>query len=123
MKLHSFDGILFMTHPHDEPLLSPGGDFKAVGDRFPFDDEGMISRRNEGIFHSGKNRLAVMMNFGNFAVYDFRRTDDITPKHLPDGLMPQAHAQDGHFSREMPDHFHGDAGLGRRAGSGRNNDG
>ncbi len=45
VELNAMDRQGFMRQSHDKAVIGPGGDLKAFGKTFPFDDEGMIARR------------------------------------------------------------------------------
>jgi hypothetical protein len=56
------------------------------------------------------------------AVHDLAGADYIAAKGLADGLMAQAHAQNRQLAGEVLDDVNRDAGFGRGARAGRNDD-
>ena len=54
-------------------------------------------------------------------MHNFLGPDDLTSESLADGLMAQAHAQDGNLSGQTADHFERNPGLIRSARARRNN--
>ncbi len=49
-----------------------------------------------------------------------RRAHHFAAEGFGDGLMPEAHTEDGQAAGEGADHVHRDAGIARRAGARRN---
>src|SRR5579863_6981235 len=52
-------------------------------------------------------------------MHQVRSAYDLAAESCADGLMSQAHAEDGYFAGEVPDEINADAGILRRAWSGR----
>src|ERR1700676_4344130 len=63
-----------------------------------------------------------MLDGAGFAVEQFWRANDFPAECRADGLMAQAHAQDGKLSCEAPDELDANAGILRRARARRNHD-
>src|SRR5260370_34732867 len=82
----------------------------------------MVARGGEGIRQVAENISAVVMDLARFAMKEFGSADDFAAERGANGLMAKAHAEDGKFSRETFDQLHGNTGLLRRAGAGRNHD-
>src|SRR5258707_15350858 len=80
----------------------------------------MVARGGERIRQLAENIFVVVMDLAGFAVKEFGSADDFTTERRANGLMAKAHAEDGKFSRETFDQLHGNTGLLRRAGAGRN---
>src|SRR5260370_33279802 len=62
------------------------------------------------------------MDLSCLAVEEFRGTNDLAAKCGPNGLMAKAHTQNWKFSGQALDQLDGNAGLLRRAWTGRNHD-
>lgn len=62
MELHTVHGILLVGEAHDFAFFGPGGDLKAIGQSFAFDDQRVIARGLKGIAQSTKNTGAIMVN-------------------------------------------------------------
>ena len=58
--------------------------------------------------------LALMVELIGLAVHDTGGAHDLAAEGLADGLMAEAHAEDGQATGEMADHVQGDPGLVRR---------
>jgi hypothetical protein len=114
--------VAAVAETHDDAVVGFGGDGEFAGQRFFFDDEGMVTRGGEGIGKLAKNIFVVVMNLAGFAVKKFWGADDFSAKGNADGLVAQANAQDGKFSGEAFDEFNGDAGFLRSAGTWGNDD-
>src|SRR6266851_7094686 len=82
----------------------------------------MIARGGEGIRQVAENISAVVMDLARFAVKEFRSADDFAAERGANGLVAEAHTEDGEFSGQALDEFHGNAGLLRRARAGGNHD-
>src|SRR5712664_492169 len=82
----------------------------------------MIARGGEGIRQAAENVLTVVMDLARFAMEEFRSADNFTAERSANGLMAEAHTENGKFSGEALDKLHGNAGLLRRARTGRNYD-
>src|SRR5260370_11479817 len=62
------------------------------------------------------------MDLARFAVKKFRSAEDFAAEGGANGLVAEAHAEDGKFSGQALDEFHGNAGLLRRARAWGNHD-
>src|SRR6185503_3863971 len=82
----------------------------------------MIPSGEKLVFHSRKNRLAVMTDLRSFAMHQFRRADHASAKCLSDRLVTQTHAQQRYLSREPFDYVESDSSVVRRPGSRRDDD-
>ncbi len=62
------------------------------------------------------------MDLARLTVEEIRSADDLAAERGADGLMAEAHTEDGKFSGEALDQFYGNACLLRSARTGRNHD-
>src|SRR2546421_65953 len=82
----------------------------------------MVARGGEGIRQLAENILAIVMDLTRFAVKESGGADDFAAERSANGLMAEAHTENGEFSGEALDQLHGDACLLGRARSRRNYD-
>ena len=126
MELHAFDGMMAMPQAHDGAgavfLGGPGADFEFGWQIFFFDDERVITRGRHRHGKSLKHCPVVMHHRAGFAVHEMSGTNHAAAEGFADGLMSQANAEDGNFSREVADEGDADSGLVRRAGARRDDD-
>src|SRR5712692_5077455 len=108
-----------MAESHDGAVGGFCGDFELFGQALAFDDERMVTRRGEALGEVPEDRLPVVDDFAGLAMKEFRRAHDFSAKGGANGLVPQAHAEDGDFSGKPLDYLHGDARLLRGAGTRR----
>src|SRR5215468_6375959 len=66
--------------------------------------------------------LALMRDLAQLAVHGRGAADDRAAEGLPDGLMPEADAEHGNPAGGLLDEIEADAGLVRRARTGREDD-
>jgi hypothetical protein len=64
-----------------------------------------------------------MLHLGKLAMDRYRRAHDVAAESLADGLMAKADAKDRDGGRGLVDQLEANAGIVRRAGSGREHDG
>ncbi len=95
---------------------------RSAGKRFFLDDQRVIARGHKILRQFLEYRFVVVMDAAGLAVHDFRRANHFPSKRVSDGLVPQAHAQDGNLPREAPDHVDANARIFRRARPRRNHD-
>src|SRR6185369_5149100 len=122
MKLHTLDFQLAMSQPHDDVIRSTRRDFKTRRQRFPLDNERMITARQKAVINSSKDRLPVMMNWRRLPMHQLRRTNHFTAKRLPDCLMTQTHTKKRNLSGKSRDDVERNTSIVRRARTGRNHD-
>src|SRR5260370_30388448 len=82
----------------------------------------MVARGGEGVRQLAKNILAVVMDLTRFTVEKFRSANDLAAESGADGLMAEAHTEDGKFTGKPLDEFHADSSFQRRAKTERNYD-
>ena len=126
MKLHSLDRKLPVAQAHDGAgsifLRSPGADFQFRRQIFLFHDERVIARGRHGHGQAVKDAFVVVRDGAGLAVHQVRSAHHIAAKSRADGLMSQADAENRHFAGEVPDQIDADAGILRRARTGRDHD-
>src|SRR6266851_10020729 len=79
----------------------------------------MVTSGGEGIRKLAEDIFVVVMNLACLAVEKLRSADDFATERSADGLMAKANTQDGKFSSETLDQFHGNARFLRSARAGR----
>src|ERR1700674_1566747 len=82
----------------------------------------MIARRLERPIDAAEHRAAAVTDFAELAVHQPRCPDDVAAIGLTDRLMAEADAEDRDFWPGAFDERQADAGLLRRARSGRDDD-
>src|SRR3984957_8109956 len=70
--------------------------------------------------HAAEQPAAVMQHGGHLAVHQARGAHDFPAEHFHQGLVAETYAEDRNAPGERLDHAHRNAGVARRAGSGRN---
>ncbi len=80
----------------------------------------MVAGGLEWVGQAGEDALVIMEYARGSSVHDFLGTDDLASERLADGLVAQAHTQDGNLARQTADHIERNPGLIRSARSGRN---
>ncbi len=122
MELHALHGQGAVAQPHDFAVVGPGRHFKAGGQGFAAHGKRMVAGGPKRIGQAAKHPGVVVMHLRNLAVHQLLGMHHFAAKSLADGLMPEAHAQDGVASCKGLDERHRDAGLLRATGPGRNDD-
>ena len=115
MKLHALDVELAVAQAHDLALGGPRADLEARRERRALDDERVVARRLEGAGEPREEAAAVVQDGRGLAVHQAPGADDAAAEGLPDGLVPEAHAEDGQLAAERCDSRERDARLVRRA--------
>src|SRR5437588_4939478 len=122
MKLHALDLHASVSEAHDEAVGRRGRDFEAVGQSVALDDERVVAARREAIFESLEDGLAVVTDFRGLAVDGRGAAHDSTAEDLSDGLMAEAHAEDGHVPGQRAYQLQRHARLVRRPRPRRDDD-
>src|SRR5579862_9490768 len=105
MKLNAPNGKLLVLHAHDFALIGLGCDFQAVGQGISADDQRMIARRGEWIWHAFKKVLAVMLYRRSFAMHHPVVHHNISTENMANALVAQADAQRRNTGAERSDDF------------------
>ena len=122
VELDAVDGQFAVGEAHDFAFGGFGGDFEAGREGFAFDDEGVVAGGFEGARQAGEDILAGVEDGGGLSVHEARGANDVAPVNLTDALVAEAHAEDGNFPAEMPNHIATDTGIGRSAWPGGDDD-
>ena len=109
-----------MPQTHDHAAVRPGRDLEALGDALRRDHQRVVPGGGERIGEAGEERPAVVTDLGRLAVHELRGAHDLPAEALGEGLVAQAHPEDGH--RGAADELDADAGLVRRARAGGDHD-
>ena len=118
MELQAECRVLAVLQCHDLALRAPGIDAQrpVLAD---VDDQGMISPRLERRGQPSKQARTVMLDPGGTAMHGSAGVDGPPAERLADALMPEADAEKRETARIALDEVERDAGLARRAGTGR----
>jgi len=127
VELDAFNGQGAMAQAHDDGSIAvvrggAGGDDEVGGQGLLGDDQRVVAGAGEGRFQALEDALAVMIDRAGLAVHQVRGADHLAAEGLADGLMAEADAEDGDFAGHVTDERHQNAGLARRAGTGREQD-
>jgi len=108
MKLNALDLHLPVAEAHDKSVGRGGGDFEAGGQALALHDQRMVTSGLERIGQAFEDGPAVVMDLAGLAMHQFRRPDDLAAESLPDGLVAEAHSQDGYTSGQLFNHLKAD---------------
>src|SRR5215831_13396377 len=122
MKLHALHGEAPVAEPHDLAVLRARGDLQLSGEALFQDHEGVIAGRLEVLRQRGEDTVAVVTDVRRLAVHLLLRSRHRAPEGLADGLVTEAHAENGDAGVEATDEVEGDAGVVRRAWPRRDHD-
>jgi len=107
VKLDAVDAVLAMPETHDfagVPVpLSPGSDFKAVGQRLFRSDQAVIPGGLAGRLDARKDSAAVVQDGRDLAVHQSFVADHLRSVDFGDALMPEADSQDRNLWTEFFD--------------------
>ena len=62
MELHAPDREIAVRHPHDLPLVGPGGDVEIRGQALPFDEERVVAGGGERVGQPAEEPLPVVVH-------------------------------------------------------------
>src|SRR2546427_8635416 len=68
----------------------------------------MIPSSDEALRNLAEDGLAIVHDLAGLTMHDYRRADHAAAKGVADGLVAQAHAQDGDFSGKAADQLDAD---------------
>ncbi len=89
MELDAFDFVAAVTETHDDTVVGFRGDGELAGQRFPFDNEGVIASGGERVGQTAEDIFAVVMDLAGFPVEKLWRAYDFSAKSGADGLVPE----------------------------------
>ena len=118
VELHALDRQRLVAHAHDLAVVGPGGDSRhraATRARWPASGSASPSSG----FGSPGRRRAVVVRPARSCRASALRAHDLAAERRADRLVPEADAEDRQLAGEIADRRHRDAGLGRRARPGR----
>ena len=111
-----------MSQTHDLALGRPGAHLEAVGQRRPLDEQRVVPRRLERDAQPAEDSLAVVEDGRGLSVHQPTGPHHLAAERLADGLVAEAHAEDGRLAAEAPDEIERNSSLVRGAGTGRDED-
>src|SRR5207247_2582240 len=86
------------------------------------DDQGVIARRDERTGDAVKHAASVVLDARRLAVHRRAGAHDAAPEHGANRLMTETDAEHRRPAAKLTNDAHGDAGLLRPAGTGRDHD-
>jgi len=102
-----------MAQSHDDAVDRGGRHLEAVGHGCWIDHEGVVAGRGEGVRETDEDPLAFVVHLRDLAVHERWRWNDVTTEDLANGLMPEAHPEDGDDAAETAHELCGDPGIAR----------
>src|SRR5579875_957017 len=87
VKLHAFDGVVFVAHPHHLALRRMRGYLKAFGHGFTPNHKRMVAGSLKGIGEIGENAFTIVIYLGDFAMHHAIVTYNLSSEGGPDGLV------------------------------------
>ena len=122
MELHAVQRILLVAKSHDFLFCGLGGDEQAVWQGVPFDDQGMVARRFEGLTEALEDPFRIVVDHGGFPVHQAIRAHHVAAEDFAHALMSQTNAEDGPGGGKLADHGTADTRFRWRARSRRDAD-
>src|SRR2546428_1626154 len=121
VKLHTVGRMPRVAETHHSAVVGPRGHHEIVRQRGPLHDEGVIPRRLERVGDAGHDARVVVANPRRLTVCGLVAYD-LRAERLAQALVTEANAEDGDFPGQLLYRLIGDAGIVRRAGTGRDDD-
>src|SRR2546428_8387730 len=119
---------LHVAERHDDPVPRARGNLEVLGERTPVHDQRVIAAGVQRPWRAAKEGAAVVDDLLRLSVHRLSCAHHLPPERLPDALVPEAHAEDGHHAlrpgksvqpASAGDQLQADPGLVRRAGARR----
>src|ERR1035437_268478 len=112
MKLHAVHGPAAVAQAHDHAVLArPRADLEVGRQPLFVHDERVIPRRRERLGQAREDTAAVVLDRRGLPVQRRHGAHDPTAEHGADGLMAEAHAENGRRLAEVANDAHRHAGL------------
>ena len=115
VELHALDGELAVGEAHDLALGGLGGDLEVGREGLPAHQQRVVAGGLEAIGEPGEDALAPVADGARLPVHDPVGADDLAAEGLADGLVAEAHPEDGQAPGVAADDLHGDPRVLRRA--------
>ncbi len=122
VELHAVDRMLDVHQAHDQAVLGGGDGREAGRQRLALDDQRVIAGAGEFVIEAAEDATAVVGDGRGLAVHQVRGADHPAAVGLADRLMAETDAEDRDVGAEPLDRLDADAGFGRRAGAGGEDD-
>src|SRR5690554_5115291 len=112
VELHPLDGQCFVAHDHDlfhaaVAVASPGCHFQTFREAGLLNGQAVVASRLQRVVEAAEYASAVVKHRGYFAVHDTPGADNFTAEYLPNGLVPEADAENGNLAGKVADGLHG----------------
>src|SRR5688500_9068617 len=98
VELHAFNGQSFVAHAHDLAIFRPRGNFQSIRQTLAFNEQGMITSRDERVGQPTKYAGIIVGNERGLAMHEMLCMNDFSAKGLPYALVTQAYAQYGNLT-------------------------
>ncbi len=122
VELDSMDRVIAVDHAHHRSIFGPGIDPEAIWERFPFDDQRVVTCGGERIREPLEDSGTIVMHLGSFAMHDGFSPHHSSAKSLADCLVAQTDPQDRDALSTFADEVHRDSRLVGSAGTRRYDD-
>src|SRR5207245_11420405 len=111
-----------MAQAHDRTVRGVGGDLELARQALAVNHQRVIPSSDEALRNLAEDGLAIVHDLAGLTVHDYRRANHATAKGVADGLVAQAHAQDGNFASKAADQLNADPSFLRLARPGGDDD-
>lgn len=122
MKLDAPDRKRLVAEGHDLAFFGVGGHFQAVGERLALDEKRVVAGGGERVFDVLEKFSTVVANRGRFSMHEFGSANDFSAEMLGDALVPEADAEERHFSGKGGNHREADSSFAGGTGTGRDHE-
>ena len=120
VELHALDGQRLVADAHDFAVVGPRGDVEAVGQRLALDGQRMVTGAGQRVGQALEDADILVVHRRNLTVHQLLGMHDPAAEGLADRLVAEADAEQRNLAGEFADRRPRNAGLGRGAGAGRN---
>src|SRR6185503_1464086 len=111
MKLNALNLQFTMPQPHDDFVRGVSRNLETRRQRFPFNNERVITACQKLIIHSSEDCSSVVMDRRRFAVHQLRRAHHFSAKRLTDSLVAQADTEQRDLSCESLNDVETNSGI------------
>src|SRR2546428_3561276 len=111
-----------MAQAHDRTVKGVGGDLELTRQALADNHQRVIPSSDEALRNLAEDGLAIVHDLAGLTMHDYRRANHATAKGVADGLVAQAHAQDGNLAGKAADQLDADPSSLRHAWSGGDDD-
>ena len=92
MELDAFEFVAAMAKAHDDAIVGFRGNGKLARERFPLDDQGVVTRGGERFRQFLEDAFAIVLDLTGLSMEELRCADDFAAEGFSYCLVTQAHA-------------------------------